>query len=202
MTTPLLFLAVLAASFLIGSFPTAYLAGRYLRGIDLRNEGSGNVGATNAVRVMGKGIGYSVFLLDLLKGFLPVFILSRFIDPSHFRAITPENWIGLAAIFGHIFSPFLKFKGGKGIAVGAGVVCAINVPFFLVSISLWALTFLATKYVSVSSLVAVLSLPVLSLLSHHEVSSLPFFALLFAIAVWTHRENIRRLLKGEESSFR
>lgn len=197
-----MFCASLLASFFIGAIPTAYLAGRYLRGIDLRKEGSGNVGATNALRVMGKGIGYSVFAVDLLKGFLPTFFLPRLCEVVAMSSASFSEWVGLAAIMGHIFSPFLKFKGGKGIAAGAGVVCAVNTPFFLVSISLFVATFVFTRFVSVSSLVSVFSLIVLSVLFKSGRQSVAFFTLLFGIALWTHRENIRRLMNGEENRFR
>ena len=194
------FLSALFISFFTGAIPTAYLAGKYLRGIDLRKEGSGNVGATNALRVMGKGIGYSVFIIDFLKGLLPALFMSR-IYPA-VGTLSATCWVGLAAILGHIFSPFLSFKGGKGIATGAGVTCAVNTPFFFVSIALWALIFLTTKTVSISSILAVLSLVILSFLFKFEWPTFPFFVLLFGIALWTHRENIRRLLRGEEKTFR
>lgn len=192
--------AALIAAFLVGAFPTAYLAGR-IRGIDLRKEGSGNVGATNAVRVMGKGVGYCVFLVDFFKGFLPTYFLSKFflhVVPAGFSMIL---WLGIAAILGHVFCPFLGFKGGKGVATGAGVTCAVNAPFFLMSASIWIIIFFCTRIVSVSSLLAVFSLSLFSIFFNSRWPMLPFFVLLFGIALWTHRENIRRLAEGKEHSF-
>ncbi len=184
----------LIAGFLSGSLPTAYLAGK-MKGIDIRQHGSGNVGATNAFRVLGKKVGATVFLIDFLKGYLPTYFLSA--------AAGMQDWvplaIGLSCILGHVFSPWLGFKGGKGIATGAGVLMALNGTLFAVAILLWLLCFFMFKIVSLSSLVAVGGLLAASLFLP-EVSAVHrwFFGAIFLFVVWTHRSNIGRLIKGEE----
>jgi glycerol-3-phosphate acyltransferase PlsY len=164
-----------------------------MKNIDIRQHGSGNVGATNAFRVLGKGPGIAVFVVDFLKGYLPVLLAPDL-------GVSSQNliWIGLAAILGHVFNPWLGFKGGKGIATGAGVLMGLNPLLFLIAIMSWIAVFLLTKIVSLSSLIAVGILFAVSLgepISPHEKA---FFGAVFAFVVWTHRSNIRRLLKGEE----
>src|SRR2546423_7945268 len=144
-------------SYLAGSFPSAYLAGK-VRGVDLRKHGSGNLGATNVVRVLGAKIGAAVFLADLLKGFLPVYFL-----PKYLETLRPELWalvFGAAAIFGHVKPIFLLGKGGgKGVATATGVFLALApVPMF-VSFAVWILAFSISRYVSLASLLGAVVLP-------------------------------------------
>lgn len=181
-------------AFLFGSLPTAYLVAKKMKGIDIRQHGSGNVGATNAFRVLGKGPGSFVFAVDFLKGFLPVWL---FISNS--APITYEPLIvGAFGILGHIFTPFLNFRGGKGVATGAGVLAASFPVFFLISFLTWVVVFLITKIVSISSVAAVIALSAISwfhapmAFSTYVLTGLSFFV------IWTHRSNIRKLLKGEE----
>ena len=180
-------------AFLCGSLPTAYLAGRYFGKIDIREHGSGNVGATNVIRVMGKGIGLSVFTVDFLKGFLPAYFLS----PSHNAVL----WVGLAAILGHVFSPFLSFKGGKGIATGAGAVLACGPLYFIWVIAVWLLLFWLSKIVSISSIIAVGLLTILALFFKAPGSDIAAFIVYFLFTLWTHRSNISRLAQGKELKF-
>jgi glycerol-3-phosphate acyltransferase PlsY len=158
------------------------------------------VGATNAARVMGKGYGFLVYIIDFFKGYLPAALFSSYSGGSVFP-YSYAAWVGVAAILGHIFTPLLKFKGGKGIAAGGGVVCAIHPQFFLISVGLFIVIFAATKMVSPASLCAVLSLLVMALWAKLPQDMLAFYALIFLIAVWTHRENIKRLMEGKENKF-
>lgn len=187
-------------AFLIGSVPTAYLFVRCVKGTDIREYGSGNVGATNAARVLGKGLGLVVFAIDFLKGLVPALVLARFTAPF-FSLSPPEltELIGFAAILGHIFTPFLSGKGGKGIATGAGVICAGYPLIFMLMVAIWSvLLCLTRKTVSISSLGAVASFIPLSLLFRCPPFVQIYSILLFLLALWTHRSNISRLLQGQE----
>lgn len=183
------------AAFFCGAIPTAFIIAKKAKGIDIRQHGSSNVGATNAFRVLGKKMGALVFALDLLKGYLPAKLLSLYFFNNR-----PELalWIGLGAVLGHVFTPFLSFKGGKGIATGAGALLAAYPLIFLWALLAWVLVFAVTKIVSISSLAAILSLVLWG--KHYQVpdASMAFFVLAAVFLVWTHRSNIQRLLKGEE----
>ena len=183
-------------SFFLGSIPTAYLAGKSLKNIDIRQHGSGNVGATNAFRVLGKKIGTAVFVLDFFKGFLPSLVFSK-IAYSGNREM--GLWIGVAAILGHIFSPFLKFKGGKGIATGGGVLCAMYPELFVLTFMIWVSVYFLTRIVSISSLMAMGSLVAMSWLFKLPTSTTILYFIIFIIFIWTHRSNISRLLCGKEN---
>ena len=188
-------------AYVAGSIPSAYLAGK-LRGIDLRQHGSGNLGATNVVRVLGPRIGAVVFVADLLKGFLPVYFLPRYTE-----TLTPEFWAlvyGAAAILGHVKPIFLLWKGGgKGVATASGVFLALAfVPMLIAEIA-WIGVFYFTRYVSLASLVGATILPIAILALYREPQSPVFIAsVIIALFVfWTHRENIGRLRRGEEHKF-
>lgn len=194
---PLLLSCVFA--FFAGAFPTAYLFVKWFKHTDIREHGSGNVGATNAARVLGKKLGALVFLIDFLKGLLPAMILARMVSPS-LNLSLPElaEFIGFWAILGHIFTPFLGGRGGKGIATGAGVICAGYPVIFALMILVWtALLFLTRKTISLSSLGAVFSFIVFAVLLDCPPLVIAYAVLLFLIALWTHRSNISRLLQGE-----
>ncbi len=191
-----LFLCFLAA-FCAGSFPTAYLAGKYFGNIDIRRHGSGNVGATNAFRVLGKKIGGVVFLIDFLKGYLPALFLSSVLAPAMPRG-EAALLVGLAAILGHIFTPFLKFRGGKGIATGSGVLCAGYPILFFLTAAIWVLSFCLSRIVSLSSLLSLGSLVVLSLFFPESRPVSWLFFLIFILLAWTHRQNLDRLIRGQE----
>jgi glycerol-3-phosphate acyltransferase PlsY len=188
-------------SYLAGSIPSAYLAGK-ARGVDLRAHGSGNLGATNVARVLGTPTGVMVFVADVLKGFLPVWILPRYIDAGNV-----ELWavlFGAAAILGHVKPIFLAGKGGgKGVATASGVFLALAFVPLLIAQALWALVFYFTRYVSLASLVAAAFLPIAILTWWRDPAS-PVFIASLAVAVfvfWTHRANIGRLRRGEEHRF-
>jgi glycerol-3-phosphate acyltransferase PlsY len=188
-------------SYLAGSIPSAYLAGKF-RGVDLRKHGSGNLGATNVVRVLGAKIGAVVFLADLLKGFLPVYFLPRYTE-----TLRPEVWAlvyGIAAIAGHVKPIFLLGKGGgKGVATATGVFLALAPIPVLVTNAVWITTFYFTRYVSLASLLAAAVLPIAILAWTRNPQSLVFIAsvIIASFVFWTHRANIGRLRRGEEHRF-
>lgn len=193
-------------SYLLGSIPFGYLAGR-LCGVDIRTKGSGNIGATNALRVLGKKWGYSVFLLDFLKAWLPVKLalgwgIALMVHP----ASAPGALAGLCALLGHSFPVWLGFKGGKGIASSAGVIVGLfSLPVFLICLGLWLLLFTVTRYVSVASIVAAAALPVtvgtLYLLHRADWLGLTVSIVMAFLAIWRHRSNIARLRAGTEPRF-
>ena len=191
----------LIISYLAGSIPSAYIAGR-LRGVDLRKHGSGNLGATNVVRVLGAKTGAVVFIADLLKGFLPVYFL-----PIYTETLRPELWAlvyGVAAIAGHVKPIFLLGKGGgKGVATASGVFLALAFVPMLVSEIAWIATFYFTRYVSLASLLGAAVLPIAILAWYRDPQSPVFIAsvIVAAFVFWTHRANIGRLRRGEEHRF-
>jgi glycerol-3-phosphate acyltransferase PlsY len=188
-------------AYLAGSIPSAYIAGK-VRGVDLRQHGSGNLGATNVVRVLGPKIGAVVFLADFLKGFLPVFFL-----PAYTETLIPGLWalvFGAAAILGHVKPIFLLWKGGgKGVATASGVFMALAFLPMLIAQVVWILVFYFTRYVSLASLAGAAVLPIAILAWYRDPRSPVFIAsVIIAVFVfWTHRANIGRLRRGEEHRF-
>jgi len=189
--------------YLVGSMPTGYLLGR-LRGLDIRRHGSGNIGATNVWRVMGRNWGLAAFTSDFLKGFLPLYLLRTLSFPEG------GSWsialllviCGLAAIIGHNYTPWLGFKGGKGIATSAGVMAALMPPVLAFALSLWIVATLATRTVSIGSILAAVVLPPLAAWFYPgEWVYFGLATLAGGLAVWRHRSNIQRLLTGTETRF-
>ena len=184
-----------------GSIPSAYIAGR-LRGVDLRKHGSGNLGATNVVRVLGAKTGGVVFIADVLKGFLPVYFL-----PIYTETLRPEMWalvFAAVAILGHVKPIFLLGKGGgKGMATATGVFLALAFVPMLVAEAVWIATFYFTRYVSLASLLGAAVLPIALLAWYRDPRSPIFIAsvIIAAFMFWTHRANIGRLHRGEEHRF-
>ena len=201
MSGGLLAAAGLPAAYLLGSVPAAYLAGR-ARGVDLRAHGSGNLGATNALRVLGWKVGLPVFLFDAVKGFVPAYFFWRWFGAHPHWAMA----YGLAAIVGHVRPVFLLGSGGgggKGVATAAGVFLGLAPPAMAVAIAVFAAVVAASGYVSLGSLAAAVAL-VVALAMTTGVRA-PVFALGTAVATfvfWSHRANIARLRRGEESSIR
>ncbi len=182
-------------SFLLGSIPSGYIICRVFKKIDIRNYGSGNIGATNVYRVCGGFLGITVLILDILKGFIPVFISKNiFHFPSPVSIIT-----GLVAIFGHIFSIFLKGKGGKGVATSFGVIIGLFPLSALFSFILWLIILLISHIVSVASITAGFFLPIFIYLFYKDISLTILGIVIFFFVVYTHRENIKRLKKGKEN---
>jgi len=188
-------------AYLAGSIPSAYIAGK-IRGVDLRKHGSGNLGATNVVRVLGPKIGAAVFIADLLKGFLPVYFL-----PMYTETLRPDLWAlvyGVAAILGHVKPIFLLGKGGgKGVATASGVFLALAFVPMLIAQVVWVIVFYFSRYVSLASLCGAIVLPIAILAWYRDPSSPVFIAsVIIALFVfWTHRANIGRLRRGEEHRF-
>jgi glycerol-3-phosphate acyltransferase PlsY len=194
-------LLALALAYVSGSLPFAYIAGA-IKGVDLRKQGSGNLGATNVFRVLGWKIGVVVFLLDALKGALPVLMLPLRIE----GATNPTLWAiacGVAAIAGHVRPVFLKFrKGGKGVATAAGVFFALAPVPMAITFAVFVAVVLATGYVSLGSLISAILLPTLLLIAQGAESPLFIVSVIVATFVfWTHRANISRLRRGEEHRF-
>jgi glycerol-3-phosphate acyltransferase PlsY len=198
--------ALALGAYLIGSIPSGYLVGR-IKGVDLRKVGSGNIGATNALRVLGKKWGYLVFAADFLKGWLAVGV--GFAAASHFppdHAILAGIIAAVFAMVGHIFPVWLGFKGGKGIATSGGIMIGLFPGWvFLCGLVVWVVFFYAMRYVSVASIAAAISLPVssgiLMLFGRCDWRLVIIAALMCALAIWRHKSNIERLLAGTEKKF-
>ncbi|HEY4672325.1 MAG TPA: glycerol-3-phosphate 1-O-acyltransferase PlsY [Gemmatimonadaceae bacterium] len=188
-------------AYLAGSIPSAYIAGK-LRGVDLRQHGSGNLGATNVVRVLGRNTGIAVFFADLLKGFLPVYFL-----PMYTETLRPGLWAlayGVAAILGHVKPVFLLGRGGgKGVATASGVFMALALVPMLITEVVWIIVFATTRYVSLASLAGAAALPIAIVALYRDPRSPVFIAsvIIASFVFWTHRANIGRLRRGEEHRF-
>jgi len=199
-----LFLSLLAlGAYFVGSVPVGFLIGKS-RGLDIRQHGSGNIGATNVFRVIGKGWGITAFIADFLKGLAPV-VAARLLSPG----AVAELAVILAAVFailGHNYTCWLGFRGGKGIATSAGALLAL-MPWIMLGVLIaWALVFGASRYVSLASMIAAALLPVLAISREFFFPTgswlLSGFAILVGIlAIWRHRSNIKRLRDGTESRF-
>lgn len=199
------YLAVILAGFLAGSLPWGLWVARFLGRVDIRSHGSGNPGATNVFRVLGPGPGLLVFFLDAGKGFVATAIVPALLPGAegypYLRLIG-----GLAAVAGHVFSPFASFKGGKGVATSAGVFLGLAPLAAALSIGVWALFVAISGIVSLGSVVAALVLPAAVYLTRatvrHQWPAVLVLAVLIAVIIWVrHRSNLRRILSGTESSF-
>ena len=182
---------ILSCSYLMGSIPFGYLLTKIFLKKDIRDIGSGNIGATNALRTGNKLIGYSTLFLDILKAVLPV-IFIKFNYPEYIYVSS------LSVFIGHVFPLWLKFKGGKGVATYVGILFCINVLFGLLFISTWLLLYFIFKYSSLSSLLATLTIPVY-ILFFLSGKNIIFFLIIFVLIFYTHKENVKRLINKEES---
>ena len=189
----------LIASYLLGAVPTSYLAGRLFRGIDLREHGSRNLGATNLYRVLGWRYAVPVGLLDAAKGLVPVLVFAPRVSSSELFALI----CGLAAVAGHVFSVFVGFKGGKGVATAAGVMLGLTPAALGVAVLVWVALVYLTGYVSVGSIAAAAIFPLaVFILEPPDQPAMLWLDIAVAAAiVWLHRANIQRLLKGTENRF-
>lgn len=197
--------AALVASYLLGSIPAAYIAGK-AKGVDLRKHGSGNLGATNVIRVLGARIGLTVFAFDMAKGAIPVAVFSRYVPASIAPFGDPTITAilcGVAAIIGHVRPIYLKFgKGGKGVATAAGVFVALAPVETLLTLIVFAVVLLSSGFVSLGSLMSATMLPILLGITVSVRSPIFIISLVVAVFVfWTHRANIGRLRRGEEHRF-
>ena len=189
----------LLASYFVGAIPTSYLAGRLFRGIDLREHGSRNLGATNVYRTLGWRYAIPVGLVDIAKGAVPVLVFGPQVSDSQLFALA----CGLAAILGHVFSVFVRFRGGKGVATAAGVMLGLAPMAIGVAAVTWLLVLKLSGYVSLASIVGAAVFPVaVYLLQRPDQPEVLWLDGLVAVAIiWLHRANIRRLLNGTESRF-
>lgn len=195
-------LTLILMAYMLGSIPSAVWVGKMLYGIDVRDYGSGNAGATNTFRVLGKKAGLPVLIMDILKGFLAVkmvWLTGKYL-PETQQFINLELSLGIASLLGHIFPIFAGFRGGKGVATLLGILCAVHIGAALICIGVFVLTLLVTQYVSLSSMMAALTFPISIMFIYHEtVPGLNIFAMFVCILVFiTHQKNIERLLRGEE----
>lgn len=192
------------AAYLLGSIPTGFLVAK-ARGIDIRTVGSGNIGATNVFRFLGKPAGIFVLFADALKGWLAVFAIRGLVTMLfHLPADqTTQEWLkicaGVCAVLGHNFTCWLHFKGGKGIATSAGVLVALVPESLLIILAVWIIVFVLTRFVSLASICAAFALPLAAWLTHESVTMIVITAALGVLAIYKHKANIKRLLNGTES---
>lgn len=202
----MLYLIVACGAYLLGSIPSGYLIGRS-RGVDLRTQGSGNIGATNALRVLGKKWGYLCFALDAGKGVAAVLLAKLLAAPAlGLEPVTASIVAAVCVVVGHNFPVWLGFKGGKGVAISAGAVIGLFPPAVFVSgVLAWVIAFKITRIVSVASIagavVLSLSLFILWLLGMAVTAQLVIGVALSVMLIWRHRSNIQRLLAGTEARF-
>ncbi|MEM7827845.1 MAG: glycerol-3-phosphate 1-O-acyltransferase PlsY [Candidatus Aenigmatarchaeota archaeon] len=187
-----IFLTVLA--YLLGSIPTGLLISKYIGGVDIRNIGSGNIGATNVLRAMGSKYGAITLLADALKGFIPVILAILLLDSP--------PWIGfvmVASVLGHTFPVFLKFRGGKGVATGFGALLALKPSIAILLLVLFVVVVIKWRYVSLGSLTAAATLPIFLALSPDPRSYFIAGTVVSMLVFWRHKENIKRLWDGVEN---
>lgn len=201
----ILYSAAVVAGYLIGSIPTGYLVAR-ARGVDIRGYGSGNIGATNVFRALGKGAGIFVLLTDAAKGALaagglPWLLVRLFSSSAPASGEGLAIAAGVAAILGHNYTCWLRFKGGKGIATSAGVLLVLMPKGLGLALVTWLVVFVAGRYVSLASIVAAAALPLLVWLTGASPTLVGIALALGALAVYKHRSNIQRLRAGTESRF-
>ena len=192
--------ALVGLSYLLGATPTSYWVGRVFHGVDLRDHGSGNLGATNAFRVLGWKSALPVVIVDIAKGWLPVWLFPLLAGVAFPWTLA----FGTAAIFGHMFSLWVGFKGGKGMATSAGVFLGLAPLAVLAGFVIWLAVALGTGYVSLASVVVSAALPPLIAFTPHEGGStlVGFSTALAVFVIVKHRSNIGRLMRGEENRFR
>ena len=185
------YLIVGVASYLMGSIPFGLILTKIFLNKDIRDIGSGNIGATNALRTGNKLIGYSTLILDIAKAIIPViFVKINYPDLIYIAS--------LSAFLGHVFPVWLKFKGGKGVATYVGILFSINFLLGIIFVASWSIIFLMFRYSSLSSIIGSISIPIYILITD-QISNAIFFSIMFVLIFYTHRENIKRLKNKEES---
>ena len=184
------YLIIALGSYLLGSIPFGFILTKVFLKKDIRDIGSGNIGATNALRTGNKLLGFATLILDITKAILPILFV-KFNYPEYIFIAS------LSAFLGHVFPVWLKFKGGKGVATYVGILFSINLILGLIFIISWAITFFISKYSSLSSLVASLMVPIYLIIFENYNSI--FFIIMFALIFYTHKENVKRLKNKEES---
>lgn len=185
------FFLVSFVSYLMGSIPFGFILTKLFLKQDIRNIGSGNIGATNALRTGNKFLGYSTLILDIAKAIIPIlYVKNNYPDLIYLAS--------LSAFLGHVFPIWLKFKGGKGVATYLGILFSINFIYGFIFVSNWLIIFFLSKYSSLSSLIASFSIPVYLYVSGNT-NGLSFFLIMFVLIFYTHRENVKRLKNQEET---
>lgn len=199
-------IVIIFLSYLAGSIPTSIIMSKLTRGIDIREHGSGNAGATNVIRVLGWKIGIVVIIVDVGKGVLATLLISKLrIDPAPISDNLVQIIAGLSAVLGHIWTIFAGFKGGKGVGTAAGMLFSLYPIAGLICLIIFGTVLLTARYVSVASMTAAISLPIVILILNkffnYSISNeLLYFAIFMAhLIVFTHRSNIKRLINGEEN---
>ena len=182
---------IILISYLLGSIPFGFLLTKIFLNKDIRKIGSGNIGATNALRTGNKTLGYATLILDILKAIIPVIFVKIYY--SDYLYIS-----SLCVFLGHVFPIWLKFKGGKGVATYVGILCCINIYLGISFGIVWLITFVMFKYSSLSSLIGALTIPIINFLFFND-QIFYFFIIMFILIFYTHRENIKRLLNRTES---
>jgi glycerol-3-phosphate acyltransferase PlsY len=188
----ILFLPMLALAYLIGSIPFGVVIGKLFFGVDIRRHGSGNVGTTNAFRVLGKKAGVAVLICDMLKGYVPALAASLLFGPW------ATIFIASAPVAGHMYSIFLRGSGGKGIATGSAVALALAPQIYIVVLAIWVAVLLVTRIVSLASLTAATLLAVLTIVEHEPLPYQVAVVIVLVLVVWAHRSNILRLAQRRE----
>lgn len=193
-------ISVLAA-YLIGSFPTSYIMARLLKGIDIREAGSKNAGATNVLRVVGKVPALLTLIVDILKGLLVVTVIADYSYSFDIPFVLDfyKPFLGFTVVCGHIWPVWLKFRGGKGVATTLGVALGIAPLVLLPSLVVWVIVFALKKYVSLASILSLIAFPIFSCVLNCSVYLTLMSVVICAIVIYKHKENIRRLIKGEEN---
>jgi acyl phosphate:glycerol-3-phosphate acyltransferase len=190
------FVGMLAAAYLLGSIPTGLLLGK-IRGVDVRKEGSGNIGATNLYRTVGRSVGAMTLAGDCLKGAIPVLLVKHYSLPVEYAA-----WVGLAAFCGHVFSVFLMFKGGKGVATALGVFLVLSPLAVVFALAMFVGLMLVWRYVSLGSVMAAAVMPLAVAFLDGDRTIFLVTLIISAVVIVKHHGNIKRLLAGTENRFK
>ena len=199
---------ILVISYIIGSIPTAIIAGKWLKKIDIRKHGSGNAGATNVFRTLGWKAGITVLLIDMFKGFIPVYWIAGLFHQNPDTLIYLQLLAGICAILGHIWTIFAGFKGGKGVGTSAGVFLGLAPLALSLAVLVFVIIVWLTRYVSLGSILAALTLLIILLLQKFVLNMfvpdiLLYVCTVIVILIWVaHKENIKRLLKGDENKLK
>jgi glycerol-3-phosphate acyltransferase PlsY len=188
-------------AYLIGSFPTSFLLARAMKGVDIRQVGSKNAGATNVLRTVGKLPAFITLLVDILKGVLAVTVVARFFYSFGVDLVFEfyQGLIGLTVVCGHIWSVFLRFKGGKGVATTLGVALGITPLALVPTLVIWCIVFGLSSYVSLASIMALMFFPLIACLLGYDFYTVLFGVAICSLSIYKHRDNVKRLLKGEEN---
>ena len=200
----MIFLLLVLTSYLLGSFPTAVWVGKIFHGIDIREHGSNNAGATNTFRVLGNSWGWIVLIIDISKGYvaatIPLFLTNFYLGFKD-EVLIYQLIASFCVIVGHVFPVFANFRGGKGVATTLGIILAINLDTALISLAIFLIVFMLTSYVSLGAIIASVVFPFISFFAMKEDARIMIiFSILVALIVlFSHRKNINRLIRGEEN---